>query len=51
MFYIFKYLIGTDMTYHFSVDVPLRIESIYLCILYILLLESVGLVILSLYKV
>ena len=26
-------LIGTDMTYHFSVDVPLRIESIYLCAL------------------
>ena len=24
-FCIFKYLIGTDMTYHFSVDVPLRI--------------------------
>ena len=25
MFCIFKSLIGTDMTYHFSVDVPLRI--------------------------
>ena len=30
MFCIFKSLIGTDMTYHFSVDVPLRILSIYL---------------------
>ena len=25
MFCLFKSLIGTDMTYHFSVDVPLRI--------------------------
>ena len=30
MFCIFKSLIGTDMTYHFSVDMPLRILSIYL---------------------
>ena len=30
IFCVFKSLIGTDMTYHFSVDVPLRIESIYL---------------------
>ena len=29
-------LIGTDMTYHFSVDVPLRILSIYLQLLCIL---------------
>ena len=35
IFCIFKSLIGTDMTYHFSVDVPLRIESIYLTVLVI----------------
>ena len=29
MFCIFRSLIGTDMTYHFSVDVPVRIQSIY----------------------
>ena len=33
MFCIFKSLIGTDMTSHFCVDVPLRIESIYLSVL------------------
>ena len=30
LFCIFKSLIGTDMTYQFSVDVPLKIKSIYL---------------------
>ena len=29
LFCIFKSLIGTDMTYHFSVDVPLKIQFIY----------------------